>query len=52
MQNFNDFLINNYPLIEAFHVISMVAWMAAILYLPRLFVYHTTVKKNQRHQKC
>ena len=46
MQNFNDFLINNYPLIEAFHVISMVAWMAAILYLPRLFVYHTTVKKK------
>ena len=24
----------------------MVAWMAALLYLPRLFVYHTTVKKN------
>ena len=46
MQNFNDFLINNYPLIEAFHVISMVAWMAAILYLPRLFVYHTTAKKK------
>ena len=46
MQNFNNFLINNYPLIKAFHVISMVAWMAAILYLPRLFVYHTTAKKN------
>ena len=46
MQNFNDFLINNYSLIKAFHVISMVAWMAAILYLPRLFVYHTTAKKK------
>jgi len=46
MQNFNNFLINNYTLIKAFHVISMVAWMAAILYLPRLFVYHTTAKKN------
>ena len=46
MQNFNNFLINNYPLIKAFHVISMVAWMAAILYLPRLFVYHTTAKKK------
>ena len=46
MENFNDFLINNYLLIKAFHVISMVAWMAAILYLPRLFVYHSETKKN------
>ena len=46
MQNFNDFLINNYSLIKAFHVIFMVAWMAGILYLPRLFVYHTTAKKK------
>ena len=46
MQSFNNFLANNYSLIKAFHVISMVAWMAALLYLPRLFVYHTTVKKN------
>tara|TARA_B100000949_G_scaffold2233_1_gene1922 strand:+ start:322 stop:780 length:459 start_codon:yes stop_codon:yes gene_type:complete len=46
MQSFNNFLIGNYSLIKAFHVISMVAWMAALLYLPRLFVYHTTVKKN------
>ena len=46
MQSFNNFLANNYSLIKASHVISMVAWMAALLYLPRLFVYHTTVKKN------
>lgn len=29
-----------YPWIKAFHVISMVAWMAGLLYLPRLYVYH------------
>lgn len=29
-----------YPWIKAFHVISMVAWMAGLFYLPRLFVYH------------
>ena len=51
MQIFNDFLINNYSLIKAFHVISMVAWMAAILYLPRLFVYHTTVKEKSEESK-
>ena len=44
MQGLNNFLVNNYNLIKALHVISMVAWMAAILYLPRLFVYHTKVE--------
>lgn len=28
---------------KAFHLISMVAWMAGMLYLPRLYVYHTQV---------
>jgi len=26
--------------IKAFHIIAMVAWFAALFYLPRLFVYH------------
>ena len=29
-----------YPWLKAFHIISMVAWMAGMLYLPRLYVYH------------
>ncbi len=29
-----------YPWIKALHVIAMVAWMAGMLYLPRLYVYH------------
>ena len=29
-----------YLWVKALHVISMVAWMAGMLYLPRLFVYH------------
>ena len=29
-----------YDWIKAIHIISMVAWMAGMLYLPRLFVYH------------
>jgi putative membrane protein len=29
-----------YPYIKAFHIISMVAWMAGMFYLPRLYVYH------------
>ena len=29
-----------YPWLKALHIISVVAWMAGLLYLPRLFVYH------------
>jgi putative membrane protein len=29
-----------YEWIKALHVISVIAWMAGMLYLPRLFVYH------------
>ncbi|HYH22599.1 MAG TPA: protoporphyrinogen oxidase HemJ [Azospirillum sp.] len=30
-----------YEWVKALHVISIIAWMAGLLYLPRLFVYHT-----------
>jgi protoporphyrinogen IX oxidase len=36
----SDFLITAYPWIKALHIISVIAWMAGLLYLPRLFVYH------------
>lgn len=36
----NDFLIVAYPWIKSLHVISVIAWVAGMLYLPRLFVYH------------
>ncbi len=35
-----DLLVNIYPWVKAGHVISVIAWMAGIFYLPRLFVYH------------
>lgn len=38
----HDFLLQHYPLIKALHIISIIAWMAGLLYLPRLFVYHVT----------
>lgn len=31
-------------IIEAFHIIAMVAWFSALFYLPRLFVYHADAK--------
>ena len=35
-----------YLWIKALHVLSIIAWMAGMLYLPRLFVYHTTAAKG------
>ena len=35
-----DWLAVIYPWTKSFHVISVVAWMAGLFYLPRLFVYH------------
>jgi protoporphyrinogen IX oxidase len=32
--------------IKALHVISVIAWMAGMLYLPRLFVYHADASKG------
>lgn len=37
--------------IKAFHVISMVAWFAAIFYLPRLFVYHASTVDEISNQR-
>ncbi len=36
-----DFLSTLYPWVKSLHVISVIAWMAGLFYLPRLFVYHT-----------
>ena len=35
-----DWIAQNYVWWKAAHVVSVIAWMAALLYLPRLFVYH------------
>jgi protoporphyrinogen IX oxidase len=32
--------------LKALHVIAIIAWMAGMLYLPRLFVYHADVPKG------
>jgi protoporphyrinogen IX oxidase len=33
--------------LKAFHVVSVVSWFAALLYLPRLFVYHSQIPGAQ-----
>jgi protoporphyrinogen IX oxidase len=35
-----------YGWVKAFHIIAVIAWMAGMLYLPRLFVYHCAAEKG------
>lgn len=40
------FLSSIYLWIQALHIISVIAWMAGMMYLPRLFVYHHQAEKG------
>ena len=35
-----------YTWIKALHLIAVISWMAGLLYLPRLFVYHSTAEEG------
>jgi len=37
----NDWLAGHYDLLRGLHILAVIAWMAGLLYLPRLFAYHT-----------
>ena len=38
--------MNYYLLFKALHLIAVISWMAGLLYLPRIFVYHAETKNN------
>jgi putative membrane protein len=40
-----------YEWIKALHVIAVIAWMAGMLYLPRLFVYHSTAEIGSKQSE-
>ena len=42
----SDFIITHYLWFKAFHIIAVISWMAGMLYLPRLFVYHANAAKG------
>lgn len=42
----SEFIIAHYEWFRAFHIISVMAWMAGMLYLPRLYVYHADAAKG------
>ena len=40
-----------YEWIKALHVIAVIAWMAGMLYLPRLFVYHCEAERGSKQSE-
>ena len=43
--------MNYYLLFKALHLIAIISWMAGLLYLPRIFVYHSETKDNQEQKE-
>ena len=43
--------MNYYLLFKSLHLISVISWMAGLLYLPRLFVYHVETINNDRQKE-
>jgi putative membrane protein len=40
-----------YEWIKAFHIVAVISWMAGLLYLPRLFVYHADSKPGSEQSE-
>jgi putative membrane protein len=42
----DDFLASAYPWTKSLHVMAVIAWMAGLFYLPRIYVYHAERAKT------
>ena len=40
--------MNTYLLFKSIHLIAVISWMAGLLYLPRIFVYHSEAVANNK----
>ena len=40
--------MNSYLLLKSLHLIAVISWMAGLLYLPRIFVYHVENLKDKK----
>ena len=47
LKNVHALIMNSYLLLKSLHLIAVISWMAGLLYLPRIFVYHVENLKNQ-----
>ena len=42
--------MNTYLLFKSIHLIAVISWMAGLLYLPRIFVYHSDAVLNNKSE--
>ena len=42
--------MNTYFLFKSIHIIAVISWMAGLLYLPRIFVYHSESLENKKSE--
>ena len=42
--------MNTYLLFKSIHLIAVISWMAGLLYLPRVFVYHSESVQNNKSE--
>ena len=42
--------MNTYLLLKSIHLIAIISWMAGLLYLPRIFVYHSEAVLNNKSE--
>jgi len=42
--------MNTYLLFKSIHLVAVISWMAGLLYLPRIFVYHSDAVKNNKSE--
>ena len=43
--------MNTYLTFKALHLIAVISWMAGLLYLPRIFVYHSETIENKQQSE-
>ena len=43
-------MMNTYLLFKSIHLIAVISWMAGLLYLPRIFVYHSEADANNKSE--
>ena len=51
MENVASGLLPFYAWFKALHLVAVISWMAGLLYLPRLFVYHCEAERGSQQSE-
>ena len=48
MANLMENYFELYEIVKICHIIALISWLAGLLYLPRIFVYHSSISSNSQ----